>query len=338
MNNRNRGVVTWLIAVTLIVVFIIVIAQWRENSVRRFPRIEFGELGGPIGKLTFVQRATPQEIPSTVRVYKVKPLASKKNALLRLLRALPIVASPETDGSLRQLERAPESLAHEEKSLSASIGGWTVEVWSGGQFTIYNDELLNRPYDFENPPAAPTPEEAHQTADAFLASIGPLPKDVRFAEVGPGDTLIRGLGNKPGDIMVKSLLVSYSAAIDGIPVYGSVSVRVGAGPAVVSINNRLRQIVPDSMVEILSPQEAFDKLCAGEGHMSDGPSGSATGNVTSIKLVYWQGATARDLSYIMPVYIIEGNAEAPGKKTVPWKAYVEAVRPEFLIERSLPVE
>jgi len=219
-----------------------------------------------------------------------------------------------------------------EEALATSIGGWSVRVWSGGQFTIENNEVSKHLYDNENGLTAPTPEEARKAADAFLASIGPLPTDVHFAKVGPGVTIIRELGGKPGDIVVKSLVVSYSAAIDGIPVYASVNVYVGPGPAVISAISFLCQVVPDDKVPILSPQEAFEKLRAGEGFIDDGPSWDATANVTLIRLVHYPVdiAPGRSCSHTMPIYVFRGEAVADGRKGVPWRAFVEAVRPEFL--------
>ena len=302
----------------------------KSQTAKRFPSIAFGELASPVGKLTFVQRTTLPIVPSEVQVYKVQPLASKKEAFLKIFKALPIESSSDTNAKLQKLERAPESSMENEKSISASIGGWTVQIWNGGQFTIYNNELSDHLYDLNNTSTAPAPEEARKTADDFLAIIGSLPMDIQFSKVSPGDTITFGLGDKPNDTIVKILVVSYSAILNGIPVHGSVSIRVGAGPSVVSMTSRLRSVVPDSSIALLSPQEAFGKLKAGGGRISDGPVWNATANVTSMKLVYWQGAPAQDLSYVMPIYLFEGEAVADGKKTVPWRAYVEAIRPEFL--------
>lgn len=300
----------------------------KGQTARRFPRIAFGQLADTIGRVTFVQHTTFPEVPSMVRLYKVQPLASKRDALVQLFKALPMASGPETDASLRQLERE-SGLSADKESMSAEIGEWTVEVWKGGQFDISNRQLSGSLSNFENGLTAPTPEEAHKAADAFLASI-PLLTDVHFLKAGPGRILTRGLGDKPGDVVVKSIVVSYYAAIDSIPLYGAVDVYVGPGPAVVTVNSRLRQVIPDENVGILSPQEAFDKLSAGECHWNKDPL-YATCNVTSIKLGYYLGATADDLPYVMPLYVFEGDAVADGKKSSDtWKAYVEAVRPEFL--------
>ena len=332
LTMNNRRVITWLIAGTLVLGIAIAVAHTRDSSVRRYSRIEFGELAGAIGKLTFVQRTALPAAPSEVRIYKVQPLVSKKDALLKIFKALSIESSPEADARLRRLERAPGSWAQKGEPSSASIGGWLVEVWSDGKFIIHNTDLLNRPYDSEKAPVVPTAEEARKVADDFFARVGPLPTDVTFAKVQPGEWDTFGAGDKPDDTVVRSQLVSYSAAIDGIPVYASVNVYVGPGPAVISAISFLCQVVPDDKVPILSPQEAFEKLRAGEGFIDDGPSWDATANVTLIRLVHYPVdiAPGRSCSHTMPIYVFRGEAVADGRKGVPWRAFVEAVRPEFL--------
>lgn len=340
MNNRRITIL--LVATAFVIGAVVTVAHTLDSSqiekteapksqtMRRFPRIAFGSLAQHMGKLTFIQRTAFPVAPANTIVYKVQPLASKKDTLLGIFKSLPLTSSPETDNWLHRLENMPESRAQKEDPLSASIGGWNVKVWNGGQFGIENRELCDRLGKLEKSSPAPTPEEARKAADDFLAMIGPLPFPVHFSEVVIGEAIVSGAGDKPGDRVVTKLNVSYFAEIEGIPVYGAVGIQVGAGPAVVTMINRLRQVAPDQKLPILSPQEAFDKLRAGECHIGKGPTWNATGNVKSIKLAYLQDILAEDLSYVMPVYIFEGDAIADGMPTVPWKAFVEAVRPEFL--------
>lgn len=338
MNNRMRRVVALLAAVTITSSIIVGVTLTRRNSDRHLPRVEFGELGSPVGKITYTLQCTLPEVEPTIQVYRVKPLVSKRDLLLQLIKALPIKEGPETDEQVHRLERAPSSLGKNEQSLSASIGGWTIKVWDGGQFSLSNDELSQQQSEFDTESVAPTEEKARQVADTFLAKIESLPAEVHFDKVGPGRTLIRGAGDKPGDILLKSVNVYYTAMIGEIPVRGPVGIQVGAGPSVVSMTNRIRYFTPEKMVAILSPQEAFDKLRAGEGHIGRGPEWSATCHIKSVKLVYWQEILGQNLSFIMPVYIFEGDAVAEGMKTVPCEAYIEAVRPELLTNEQRIVD
>ncbi|MCE5200243.1 MAG: hypothetical protein ABFD54_16090 [Armatimonadota bacterium] len=312
MNYRNRRFITWLIAGTLALCVVIAVAQTRVGATKRYPRIPFYETTESIGKFTLVQGAIPSNFPTEFRVYKVKPLASKKNAILKIFKALPLKSGPKTDAMLRQLEHAPESLIEKEEPLRVSIGGWRVKVWSGGQFLIDKEEPIKPFTKVKDIPASPAPEEARKAADAFLARIKPeLPDpDVHFCRISPQDTY---------DDVVASLSVSYSAELDGIP-YDIVSIGIGTGPTVTGMSCHLRRVVPDGMVPILTPQEAVEKLQAKEGHVCNGD--WAAGNVTSFKIVYYNEP---HMSHIMPIYIISGEDHS-GK----WNASVEAARPEYL--------
>lgn len=323
---NNRKVVTLLVAGVL-VIGIAALAKLRHDSLSRYPRIEFGETTVSYGELTLDQQVIPRKLPSEIMVYKVQPLESKKDVLLKIFKALPLAPGKKTEADLRQLERMPESYGLKEKETGASIGGWTVQVWDGGQFYITNDDYSNRPYDYKNPPPTPTPKEAQKAADAFLEKIGPLLMNVRFANVVPGDCTT---GDKPGDIIIERQLVCYASALGGMP-YSSVGVYVGTGSTVDIVSSHIRRTVPDKKVPILSPQEALERLKAREGVNMDGD--LISGKVTSIKLKYYNAALVKDVSYIMLVYVFEGEVTGGGKRAEHWnhwKAEVEAIRPEYL--------
>lgn len=338
MNNRKRKAVIWLISVVFVSLIGGVVAKVRANSPTRYPHVALWQ-HKCIGQLIYVLDTKLPQLPSKVRVYKVKPLASRKDTLLKIFKSLPLTSSPETAKDLCRLELAPELLlAPGEDSLSAYIGGWEVEVWNGGQFCIRKvDELPNQPGKY---PPAPAPNIARKAADDFLSKIGSLPCSVRFSQVGTGESGELGGGNTPISTIITKLGVSYSAEMNGIPIDGGVDIRVADGPAVVGMLSRLRHVKPDKKLPIISPKEAFDQLSAGNKTVDASSPWNAVGKVKSIKLVYWESILAEDLSYIMPVYVFEGDTEAKGKKPEHWTAYVEAVRPEFLepsMNTAIPV-
>ena len=116
----------------------------------------------------------------------------------------------------------------------------------------------------------------------------------------------------------------------GIPIAGKVFIEVGPEGEVYMISSSLRYTSTEILVPILSPGEAINMLQAGKGLISDGPSWNATAYIDSIELVYWQGVIAENYPYIMPVYILQGQAIADKKKAMHWSARLEAVRPELL--------
>lgn len=319
MNNQAQKAIVWLV----VGILAIGISQ-AQGAPKRYPRINFGE--GTFGKPPVGQQPAFPAAPSEVRVYRVQKLDSKKDILLKLFKALPLPSNKETKGRVRNLESAPESLIQNEKPVRASIGGWNVGVWDGGQFTISNWQLSDRICSNEDGSTIPSPKEARKAADAFLNKLGPLPIDVQFSEVGPGQVISKEAGKS----IVLLLNVYYTGTIDGLPVYGGVGVTVGAGPTVVAVNNRLRRIVPDGMVPILSAKEAFERLRSGEGSMSDESVWNAADKLTPVRLSYYLGSTAEDLAYIMPIYVFEGESAATAKRKLRWRAFLEAIRPEFL--------
>lgn len=306
-------------------------AIWQNNIEKRFPRIVFGQLGAPLGQLTFVQQCTLPELPATIQVYKVENLVSKKDTVLKIIKALPIKATPEIEDQVRHIDRLPSSWGQKESSVNAYFGDWTIKVWSAGQFILNNTRINEQvPADFEKLPVAPTEEEARKTADNFLNNIGYLPSVVKFLETKPGRSIERGWSGKPEDTKLISLIVSYTGFIDGIPVVGPVGIEISSGSKILTVNNRLRKSVPDTKVPIITPKEAFKRLSEGEGYISNGAETKAIGIIDSVMLAYWQNSTAEDLQYIMPVYVFEGDATVDGKKVGRCKAYIEAVKPEFL--------
>lgn len=330
MTNSNRRILAIVLVGILAAGTAITVEYIKANSVKRYPRIEFGTVIGIYGKLTYVQKVPLPTAPSQVKIYRVKHLVSRKQAFLKLLKALPLAKGQETDRRLRHIRLLPEVLSWREDKYAGSVGGWLVSVWKGGQFSI-DDEKFRDPVNKQGIPLpGPLPKDARKAADDFLAKIGPLSLPVHFSKVGRGQWITRGAGDKPGDTVVTKLNVSYSAELDGIPLTSAVGIQVGAGPTVVSMVSRLRQVAIDRQVPILSPKEAYDKLLAGDCHLRDGTSWDVTANITSIKLMYYQDILSQDLPYLMPIYVFEGDAVAKGMPPEYWKAYVEAVRPEFL--------
>ena len=331
MRYSKLGFLLIASSTVLIVAICLGLIYFQSHPKKRFQRIEFFPLGAQIGKLTFTQRATFPTFPSTVRMYRVQPITSMKDEFLKLIDLLPIKRTPEVAVHIQKLKNAPEPKLRENEPLSGDVGGWNISVYPGGQFSLRNMTVNLDGRDA----TAPSVEEVRELADMFLARTKLLPTEARFDKIKDADVSVWGLGDKPGDRVVHSRWVTYQCWLDGIPTIGSFAVEVGAGKEIVCVLNEMRRTIPDQMVPILSQNDCLNKLRAGEGHMADGPSWDATAYVDSIKLMYWESILAMDLSYIMPVYVFEGEAVAPGKRTVRWKAHVEAVRPEFLEKKPV---
>lgn len=334
MNNHNRRIVTWLIAGVLTLCIAIAVAQTRCSSVGRLPRIEFGEVATVCWPSGLVERVALPATPSAISVYRVQSIPSRKALMLKLFRALPIPPTPKNKVAINKLARTPESVLMDgipkDAPLCETIGDWEVEVSPDGRFRA------SRSLRYRSAEAKPAPPDAQvrKVADAFLSPIRPLmPRKVRFSAVRTGEAISEIAHGKVVDRVIMRR-AAYNANLGGIPVDG-VYVEVVAGAKVVAMGSSLRHLVAARKVPILSPKEALQKVRAHEAHLDDGEGG--TGYVDSIKLMYWNRGAGKDnkLTYVVPVYVFEGESiyeDKQAKRTGRgrWKAFVEAIRPEFL--------
>ena len=320
---NNRRVVACVIAGVLALGVTVVVTQTRDSSMRRYPRFPFGEVATVCRPSTFVLRTKLPAMPSAVRVYRVERRAPTNAEFLKLVEALPITLSPEDEAWLLRSEHAPEPRPQKYEPLGRTIGDWEIHLYPGGQYSLRNLPLRKslRGRDAQ----APSVEEVRRVADTFLSRTGLLPAGAHFAKVHDVEVEVRDVDDK----VVRSRGVRYQCFLEEIPA-GSFTVVVGPGGEIASVGNGMRRVIPEEPLPILSPREGLQKLQSKECQVRQGPSWVATAYVDSVRLVYPQGPLAIDLSYIMPVYVFEGEAVAAGKRTVRWAACVEAVRPEFL--------
>jgi hypothetical protein len=326
MKCQNKVIVAVVIPMSLTICISIVFAQIKnDNAAKRFPPIKFCEVAESIGKVNFVKEVAFPTVPQRLSVYKVQTTTAPKDIIIKILNALPVSSQTEKEDVMRDIKCRPEKSLQNGETISASMADWTVDVYKGGQFYI-SHRMPKSPERFEDIPSAPSAEEAQKVADEFVKKI-PFLENIYCEKVCPGRIISRGLG--PNDQVTKEMAVLYNAKIDDISLYGAVDVWIGAGPTVLRVNSRMRHLIQDDTVELISPEEAYDKLTKGKCHWSKDPSHSEC-KITSIRLVYYLGATADDLSYIMPTYLFSGESTETSKKPDTWKAYVEAVKPEYL--------
>jgi hypothetical protein len=253
-----------------------------------------------------------------VPVYKAKSVTSTKQLLLRIVRALPIKWTPELEKAYAKLGQLREPI--EDGGLSADIGDWHVSVSNHGQFTAWKLDEVG----YTESVLCPTEKEARDAADKIVMHLKPLlPVSIHFVSAFEAETI-------NGRACVRG--VSYEAdKLNDIPIAGQLHIRVGPGGKVDGVMSSLRNIeVADNAVPILSPAEAVQMCLAGKAHRGGGPSWNAIAYIDTVELVYWEAVVAIDYPYIMPVYILKGEAVAEGKKPARWSARIEAIRPEYL--------
>jgi hypothetical protein len=157
-----------------------------------------------------------------------------------------------------------------------------------------------------------------------------LPEKVSFSSVFPSE---RCNGT------VKAMGVSYTTRAHGMPVAGRVFVDVAAGGEAFGVMGGLHPtVVAGHPLPILSPREAVGRLLDGRAQVVDGPSWNAMAYIDSVKLTYWQPPPALPYPYLVPIYVLKGEAVAEGRKAQRWMARVVAVRPEYLGAVYVPPE
>ena len=264
---------------------------------------------------SFVLRTSLPSAPVAVRIYRVRASAARKPIFVKLIKALPVNATLDVQRIVKKIERTPEPILGVGDDLGGSIGNWTIRVFSGGAYSC--DRRRRVSTGKVRPPSA---ESVRRVADSFLTRAGPMPNGLRFSGVGATESI---------DGTAVSWSAAYRGDIDGIPVRAALSVEVGPDLELLSVLNTFREVVADRMLPILSPQEAFDLLCRGEGRFHGTTIAPSKRDVESVRLMYWQAPLAQDFDCVVPIYEF-GGVETHGARREQWSAFVEAIRPEYL--------
>jgi hypothetical protein len=301
-----------------------------DQPAPRYPRVPLGDGPTCILPAKYQQRAGLPKLPQTVQIYKVKTLQAKNAFLVKLLKALPIEATPQNKAKLAEISRRPEPGQWE--VLTESVGGWEVMVFPSGQFEARKINTTDKSDNKQKPQDALDEHMVSWMTDALVARLQPvLPHAVSFAG-------IKEMPQQAGG--AKHMEVYYHALIRSLPVMGQLSVEVAPGPIVVRVQSDFRHIVPDRIVPIMSPTKAFQKIQEGEGtcatNIDHQPISPYTGYLDYVRLAYWEDAQNIDLSYLLPIYVLGGEAVAQGGLSARWSARIDALSPEFLEPKGTP--
>ncbi|MBU0497601.1 MAG: hypothetical protein KKC68_01330 [Candidatus Thermoplasmatota archaeon] len=150
----------------------------------------------------------------------------------------------------------------------------------------------------------PTEAEAINIAEAYLASNDLFPNDAVFGYA----ELVMGYLSSDGDIVQENAIeysITYNRELSGYPVVGpgdTVWVAIAQDNQVVFYYKNWRALQEANAVEIITPQEAYDKLVNGE--IIETPLSSESFEIYTILLGYY--AFAADQEYYEPVWIFYG--------------------------------
>ena len=184
------------------------------------------------------------------------------------------------------------------------------------------------PYATHRQPDLPSDEEAREIATNYLLERGLFPADVYFEDVGIGSSC---QNRSPTSVTVYNLTkdVRFIKKIQGLRVYtAGITVSIGENGEVVAVSNSLRKFDPEPVrdVKIVTPEQAYQRLSAGDVMIQPLSENYDKLVVTNISLGYWMATQTEPQNYIVPVYVFSCNALWDGKSEEVFR-YVPAVDP-----------
>lgn len=178
------------------------------------------------------------------------------------------------------------------------------------------------PYSTDRQPSLPSDEEARAIATKYLVERDLLPDGAYFNDVSIGSQS----GSKtPTSHTLYNLTknVEFVQDLQGVRVYNAgITVTIGENGEVVSAGSSLRELKPEPVryVKIVTPEEAYQRLIAGDVVIRPLPDGYDEVVVSDISLGYWMEIKTEPQKYVIPVYVFSCTTPAGA-----YRQYVSAV-------------
>lgn len=184
------------------------------------------------------------------------------------------------------------------------------------------------PYTTHQQPDIPSDEETRAIATAYLKERGLLSDGVYFEDVSVGSSFQSGTATSVTEYILTKH-VHFIKKIQGLRVYNAgITVSIGENGEVVAVSNSLRKFDPKPVrdVKIVTPEQAYQRLCSGNLTEDPLPWEYDKIMVTDISLGYWMEIQTEPQEYIAPVYAFSCVAVWNGKSAEVVR-YVPAVDP-----------
>ena len=172
------------------------------------------------------------------------------------------------------------------------------------------------PYATNRQPDIPSDDEARAIAMDYLKERGLLSGDIHATDVSVGSSFVDGSATPGGAEYILTKHVTFVGEIGGLPVHNAgIGVSVGENGEVVAVSNSLRKFDPEPVrdVKIVTPEQAYQRLSAGNVMIQPLPENYDKLVVTNISLGYWMATQTEPQNYIVPVYVFSCNALWGGK-------------------------
>jgi len=184
------------------------------------------------------------------------------------------------------------------------------------------------PYTTHRQPDLPSDEEARAIATDYLKERGLFPADVYLENVKIGSSY---QNRSPTSVTVYNLTkhVNFIKKIQGLRVHtAGITVAIGENGEVVAVSSSLRKFDPKPVreVKVITPEQAYQRLSAGDIMIQPLSGDYDKIVVTNISLGYWMGTQTEPQEYIVPVYVFSCTAVWDGKSEEVFR-YVQAVDP-----------
>lgn len=216
---------------------------------------------------------------------------------------------------------APEKAAHLAQELG--IGGGT--VYTEGVYVTQDDAAKltftdsgSWVYERTTSPAGDVPARESAVAGVFAFFEA---RNLLGVELGLVDDIVE---HKGSDGLVDGYEIYLSCAISGMPIVGSSTlvVSVRAQNSITKIRRYDGDVVPSTVVAIISQQKAYEKVLEGQcAYTLFAPASSA--KIESCRIIYMANSSQ---GYYLPVWMFTCTAQYVDGTTGAFDIYVEAMR------------
>lgn len=160
----------------------------------------------------------------------------------------------------------------------------------------------------DRPKNLPTDEESRKIAERYLTTHDLMPEGAAYSSIGHGKGFFSDHANGTSIQTYKDSKVLFTGRLDNLPVAGSgIYVVVGGGGDILKVAKRWRDAEPYRKFDILSSDEALEKLK--QTGVVTAVSSPEKAIVNEIKLCYYARPPGDEQPYLKPTYYFHGTAE-----------------------------
>ena len=272
------------------------------------------------GSGIYVLNAAYPTVPDSVPIYRIKEVDMTYETAAQLALSMGIKRD------IQDSRPGVIQITDNSKNPPESIDIYT----TSGAFRYSIPSKLGRTVTYQ--PLLPSYDEAKKIADTYLEKRNLLRDDFTFdkVKVGYSQEEWRAGDTKPLAHYDVNLQVIYLRTINGIPATEGITVTIGENGEVVGLTYKARAIEekPFRSVKIITPEEAYNQLIAGNALTKPITDFDSTIRITNVSLQYYMKAEVYDQQFVLPIYVFSGEDLSYGSS--PTAFSVPAIDPDEL--------